>query len=185
MVWGKFVGIFSKSVKTCQCSGNPFEGKAAFESFLKRKQLLEELFVLHFFRSPRFLALSGFLFFLGLFGLPHFRLLAAPEPCSTGAASFQSFNKLLAGPTTRRTFCGPAFLRIARVWGAGLAPPIVATSSQFSTSGMVTFSAGEKNAESAIRGDSSPPLPTHGLVLLNSVLLLFSGFAVSVAAVGL
>ena len=72
----------------------------------------------------------------------------------------------------------------ARVWGADLAPPIVATSSQFSTSGMVTFAAGEKNAESAIRGDSSPPLPIHGLVLLDSVLLLFSGFAVSVAAVG-
>ena len=90
LVLGKSVGIFSKIVQKCQCSGNPFEGKAASESFLKQKQLLEDLFVLQFFRSPRFWALSGFLFFLGLSGLPYFRLLAASEPCSTGAASFQS-----------------------------------------------------------------------------------------------
>ena len=173
--WGDFF-------KKCQCSGSPFEGKAASESFLKRKQLLEELFVLQFFRFSRFGALLGFLVFLGRFGLPRFRLSAASKPCSTGAASFQS---LVAGPTTRRTFCAPAFLRIARVWGAGLAPPIVATSSQFSTSGMVTFSAGGTNSESA---DWGPPhLPGAPLLLFDwsfvalQVLGLVFGFLASPA----
>ena len=158
LVLGKIWGDFFKKCQKCQCSGNPFEGKAASENFLKQKQLLEEFFVLPFFRSPRFWALSCLLFFFSRLGLPHFHWSAAPKPCSTGAASFQS---LLAGPTTRKTVCAPAFLRIARVWGAGLAPPIVAMSSQFSTSGKVTFSVGGTSAESAIQGDSSPPHPQN------------------------
>ena len=158
LVLGKIWGDFFKKCQKCQCSGNPFEGKAASENFLKQKQLLEEFFVLPFFRSPRFWALSCLLFFLAVVASPIF---TGRPPQNHARQAQQVFKVLLAGPTTRRTFCAPAFLRIARVWGAGLAPPIVAMSSQFSTSGKVTFSVGGTSAESAIQGDSSPPHPQN------------------------
>ena len=143
--------------KSVNVAGTLWKGRRPLKVFLSESNYSKNFLFSHFSVLLAF-GLFRACFFFSRLGLPHFHWSAAPKPCSTGAASFQS---LLAGPTTRKTVCAPTFLRIARVWGAGLAPPIVAMSSQFSTSGKVTFSVGGTSAESAIQGDSSPPHPQN------------------------